>query len=235
MKTNVSIWLMLAGLGFSSLLALRILVRYPGDAFSLRRNLIFGLIGIFVPLGVAACVVVFGFRFSRNEYVADRKSGTVAGLIAGCLWVLEISFNNFIDPRVSTGAARFVVDNTTWGLVAFAMLAASFAQTLNTRDVGAGVRTGVWSGLLSGLIACVMGLLLVTVWMRFLLRDPLNIGEYAARGAAEHASDMATYFAYDVMSGALGHLIVLGIVMGALLGLSGALLARLLLFVRRKS
>ena len=72
-----------------------------------------------------------------------------------------------------------------------------------------------------------MGLLLVTVWMPFLLRDPININEYAVRGTAEHSPDMATYFAYETMSGAVGHLIVLGIAMGVILGALAGLLARL--------
>jgi hypothetical protein len=46
---------------------------------------------------------------------------------------------------------------------------------------------GLWSGLTSGLIACLMGLLLVAVWTPYPLRDPMNIREYAERGAMQHA------------------------------------------------
>jgi hypothetical protein len=45
--------------------------------------------------------------------------------------------------------------------------------------------------LISGLIACGMGLMLVVFWMRFLLRDPLNIQEYATRGADVHSPGIA--------------------------------------------
>ena len=43
------------------------------------------------------------------------------------------------------------------------------------------------SGLVSGLVACLMGLLLIVVWMRFLVRDPLMISEFAERGPADGA------------------------------------------------
>ena len=81
----------------------------------------------------------------------------------------------------------------------------------------------MWSGFVSGLVACLMGLLLVVVWMRLLLRDPLAISEWAALGASNGAPDMATYLAYETMTGAIGHLTVLGVAMGLLLGLIGSL------------
>lgn len=219
--------MLLSALGAALLLVVSILLRYPGDAFSRQRHLVFGLVAVLLLVTVGVCIVWVESVRRPNLHLAHNRSGAIAGLITGSLWILEISFNNFVDPRISTGSARFVVDNTTWGLVALTMLIVSFARTLKTRRIGAGICTGFWAGLISGLIACVMGLLLVTVWMPFLLRDPLNIAEYAERGAAEHASDMATYVAYDVMGGAVGHLIVLGIIMGALLGTVGGSLARL--------
>lgn len=145
----------------------------------------------------------------------------------------EISFNNFVDPRVSTASARFIVDSSAWGLIALLILIASCAQALHLRRFGSAIHVGLWSGLMSGLISCLMGLLLPVVWMRFLLRDPLNIQEYAVRGAVEQRSGMATYFAYETMFGALGHLTILGLAMGVLLGAIGGLLALLLNSVRR--
>jgi hypothetical protein len=68
--------------------------------------------------------------------------------------------------------------------------------------------------------------------MQCLLRDPLNIQEYTFRGAAEHATDIAPYFAYDTMTGALGHLLILGVAMGVLLGTIGGLFTLLLGFVK---
>jgi hypothetical protein len=44
---------------------------------------------------------------------------------------------------------------------------------------------------------------------------------------------MATYFAYETIFGAVGHLVLLGIGFGVALGILGGLLARLLIFFRR--
>jgi hypothetical protein len=46
---------------------------------------------------------------------------------------------------------------------------------------------------------------------------------------------MATYFAYDTMAGALGHLLILGLAMGVVLGAVGGLSARLPGFVVPRS
>jgi hypothetical protein len=93
-------------------------------------------------------------------------------------------------------------------------------------SVGLGDIAAETPGLVSGLLACLTGLLLVATGMRLLTRDPLLIAEYAARGPASGAPDLATYVAYETLAGALGHLLVLGLAMGALLGALGGLLGR---------
>jgi len=110
-----------------------------------------------------------------------------------------------------------------WAIIAIGILGLSVMGAYRTRRVWPGIRVGVWSGFVSGLVACLMGLLLVVVWMRLLLRDPLAISEWAALGASNGAPDMATYLAYETMTGAIGHLTVLGMAMGLLLGLIGSL------------
>ena len=137
----------------------------------------------------------------------------------------EIGFNNFIDPQIATGRSRFYVDNAAWAAVALLMFAASFWRAWIARRFEPAIRIGLWSGFVSGLIACLLGLMLPIVWMRFLLRDPINIEEYGARAAGAHAQGMASYLAYETLGGALAHLIVLGIVMGFLLGWTGGALA----------
>ena len=119
------------------------------------------------------------------------------------------------------------MDNGAWGIIALLILIASCAQSLRTQRFASAVHVGLWSGLISGLISCLMGLFLVIGCMHCLLRDPLNIQEYAVRGAAEHSTE-GTYFAYDTMAGALGHLSILRVAMGVLLGAIGGLFALLL-------
>ena len=195
----------------------------------------YGGIAAVALLATAALVVFPGVRDRTPRDEADANIGIIVGLVTGCWWVLEISFNNFVDPRAATRSARFAVDNGAWGIIALSILIASSAQSLRTQRFASAIHIGLWSGLISGLIACLMGLLLVLGCMQCLLRDPLNIQEYAIRGTAEHATDMVTYFAYDTMAGALGHLLILGIAMGALLGAIGGLFTLLLGLVKRRS
>jgi len=168
-------------------------------------------------------VARWGARTARDDAAAHRR-GVAAGLLGGLLWVLEIGFNNVPPPTVSTGRARFVVDNGAWAAIALIIAGAAATSAFRARRVGAGVRAGWWAGLVSGLLACLTGLLLVAAGMRLLLRDPLLIAEYAARGPASGAPDLATYVAYETLAGALGHLLVLGLALGALLGALGGLL-----------
>jgi hypothetical protein len=233
-RLTQSFLFLLSGLSASSFLVVLILVRYPAGASSKMAYLGGGFFALILMLAVAAFVGWCGARLRSPEQAADTRLGMILGLVAGCAWVLEISFNNFVDPRVSTASARYFVDNGTWVLIGFALLITSFVRSLHAGQVVTAIRVGLWSGLTSGLISCLMGLLLLTVWMPFLLRDPLNIEEYAIRGIAEHSPDMATYFAYETMNGAVGHLIVLGIAMGLILGTIGGLLAQLVALVQSR-
>jgi len=233
-KITQSAWILLGGLAVSWFLVILIVLRYPGNASSKGTHL--GYVGLAsIALLVAGAVIAsLGASHRTPECRADARLGMVVGLVTGCVWVLEISFNNFVDPRVSTASARFVVDNSAWGFTALVILIASCAQTWHTGRFSSAIRVGLNSGVTSGLISCLMGLLLVLVWMPFLMRDPLNIQEYAVRGTREQSPGMATYFAYDTMSGALGHLMVLGLIMGILLGAIGGLVALTPGWVRRR-
>lgn len=232
-KPRLSLWLTLIGLAVSWLLVIVITLRYAGDeSLSGRHWTIAGMATLLLAASGALVVFLTGRR-SREGATADRL-GIDLGLVAGVLWVLEISFNNFVDPRISTGQARFYLDNSTWALVTLLILAAGFSRSWQTRRFLPAIRAGVWSGLISGLFACLMALMLVVFWMRFLLRDPLNIQEYAARDAGAHSPGMAAYFAWETVSGALGHLIVLGIVWGLLFGSIGGGLAKVIRLSRSK-
>lgn len=218
----------LSGLASALILVALILVSYRGDTVFDETRLGSGISAIVQILAVAIGLGAWRASAQKLEHAGDVKSGLAVGLVTGGLWVLEISFNNFVDSRVSTMSARFIVDNGVWGFIALVILAASFVRAIRTRKVSTGVRVGVWSGTISGLVACLMGLLLITFGMRFLLRDPIDGGEYAVRGAAEDAPNPAAYRAYETLTGAVGHLTLLGVAMGALLGAIGGTLARLM-------
>ena len=66
-----------------------------------------------------------------------------------------------------------------------------------------------------------MALAVIVFGMRFITQDPLNVAEWAVRGHGSQAPSMAAYFGFETFTGAFLHLIVLGIAMGALLGVAG--------------
>jgi hypothetical protein len=198
-----------------------ILLRYPSYPGHEKP----ALIGLAL---IALCAILALLLGSRRPFAGEGKSlGAWIGALTGFFWLVEISFNNFVDPRISTERARFYVDNGFWAAIALTILAAAIAISASTGRMIAGVRAGLWSGCISGVISCLMGLSLVLFWMRFLLRDPINIREFAARGNGASAATMASYFAYETLAGSLGHLFVLGAMMGLLLGLTGGLIGAL--------
>jgi hypothetical protein len=214
-----TVWLVPGGLLASGLMLSVVFRIYPGEA----------------P-GVSARAAAFGFalaalamlRFdTRGPAEAPaRRLGINAGLIGGGLWLAEIAFNNISR---SSAATRLWVDDGAWAVIALIILVAAFIAARRGGFM-AGLANGFWSGTVSGVIACLTALGLIVFFMKVVLADPLNIAEYADRVPSHHPG-MATYFAYETVIGALGHLIVLGTVMGVLLGafggVAGSLMRRL--------
>jgi hypothetical protein len=110
-----SAWILLGGLALSWGLVVLIVLRHPGDLSSLRTRVLYGAIATVVLLLSAVLVVFLGARGRTAQDAADTDVGVIVGLVAGCGWILEIGFNNFVDHRLATGPARFVVDNSVWG------------------------------------------------------------------------------------------------------------------------
>ena len=225
-------WLLPLGFAVAATLVVMVLVRYP---LSLARN------GIEVA-GVGVALVVLlglaGWAVLRRALTADgmasriTRLGAGGGAVFGALWVVEIDYNNFIAPPISI---RDPVDDIIWAGIALGMLVVASVAAARARSIGVGLRAGAWSGLISGLLACLMALGLVVFGMRFLLADPANQAEWAARDTTSGFADSAAYFAYQTLAGAMLHLIVLGIGMGTLLGLLGGLLGRALATRPRKA
>jgi hypothetical protein len=98
---------------------------------------------------------------------------------------------------------------------------AAVRVTVRTRRWRSGLRAGVWSGVASGLGAALGGAILLAFLRPYVERDPLMLSEWKQRGSG---SDLATYVTRETLAGVGGHLWVLGIVQGALLGLIAAVL-----------
>lgn len=202
-----TVWLVPGGLALSGLLFSTVLRIYPGP--------LPGGTAPALAFGFALTALAMFWSDTRGPVPAPaRWLGIRAGLIGGGLWFCEIAFNTISKSLAMT---RLVVDNTVWAVVGLLILAAAF-QAGRRGGVLAGIACGFWSGTVSGLIACLTALVLILAFMPALLADP--IAEYGARVPAGHPGIAAT-FAYETLTGALAHLVVLGTAMGFVLGAVG--------------
>lgn len=196
------------------------------------------------PLGVqgmeagGAFALLFALNlifFLQKRRTADlnryHQESVTLGLFIGLLWTAEISMNNILQPGLPT---RDILDDLFWAAIAFIILMASIRYAYRTNEIQCGIKVGFWGGLSSGAVACLTALLFIVGGMQLLLHDPLNTAEWSARGATSGTSNMAVYFAYQTLAGALLHLVVLGAMMGIVLGLVGGVLGRVGNYIGKK-
>ncbi len=181
--------------------------------------------GLIILLGAGGWVRMSSRRSRQLQASPLVRRAVVVGLALGALWVIEISINNFIAPPLP---ARDIVDNLFWAAIALGIFGLALNEAYQADSLARGIESGVWSGFASGLLACTMALSIILFAMRFITRDPLNVAEWAARGATANAPGMAAYFAFETFAGAFLHLVVLGAVMGGLLGVVAGSLGKLL-------
>jgi len=194
-------------------------LRYPALQWSLKME-------------AAACLVSFIFlivlallinRF-KNALSEKSKRNLNAGLYFGLLWTIEIGMNNIIQPRLPL---RDHLDNIFWGIIAVLILYVSYKDAFDSKKIIAGIKAGFFSGFASGIVACLTALVLICFGMKLLLKDQVNVAEWADMKGKTQYPDMASYFAYQSFAGAMLHLILLGIVMGLLLGIIGGIAGKL--------
>jgi hypothetical protein len=224
-RRNVIFWLLVLTLTSAVLVPL-VGWKYCYDNLTIGA----GAVGFTLLLVVAGCLSFFAVRRQQQDKSALTDRAVYLGILLGFLWVIEISINNFVAPPMP---ARDIIDNVFWAVIALAILSHAVFCGYKTGRIGAVLAAGVWSGSVSGLIACCMALSTIVFFMRFITHDPLNIAEWAGRGAKTRAPTMAAYFAFETFAGAFLHLIVLGILMGMLLGLLGGALGYSAKLLRR--
>lgn len=172
-------------------------------------------------LGLAGVLWFYGRRAGRLG--AGSRADLLVGLLLGGLWAVEIGLNNFLAPPLP---GRDIMDNVFWAVIALSILAWAGYRAYCQGSLRAGLAAGGRSGLASGLVACGMALAMIVFGMSYLTGDPVNLAEWAALGAGAPAPTMAAYFAYETLAGAMGHLLVLGVLMGLLLGGLGGVVGK---------
>lgn len=173
--------------------------------------------------GSTVLLIAVAWWLTGRTGVVDRTIvlawGLGSGAILGALWIAEIAFNNLTPHSISTASARGWLDNATWAVVGVVTAAAAARVTVATRRWRSGVRAGAWSGVGSGLGAAAGGALLLAFLRPLVERDPLMQTEWRVQGSGVR---LAAYVTRETMAGVWGHLWVLGIAQGALLGVIAA-------------
>ncbi len=204
----------------SAVLVLVMYLWYPALQWSLKIEAGACLISLIILI-----VLILLIKKFKNELSDKSKKNLNAGLYFGLIWTIEISMNNIIQPRLPL---RDYLDNIFWGIIAVLILYVSYKDAFDTKKIIAGIKAGFFSGFGSGIVACLTALILICFGMKLLLKDPVNIAEWADMKGKTNYPDMASYFAYQTFAGAIMHLIILGIIMGVLLGIIGGLVGKLL-------
>jgi hypothetical protein len=202
-------------------------------AFQYAYSLFYGaasVVGFILLLASASGIWFYQRLLARSGNTGVFGRSIRVGILLGLLWVVEIGINNILAPPLPL---RDIIDNIFWAAIAFGILCLAGIETYRSGRFLRGVESGIWNGLVSGILACAMALAMIVFGQRFLLQDPLNIAEWAAAGAGSGAPSMAVYFAWQTFAGAFGHLTVLGIVMGGLLGVLGGGIGKLAYVLKR--
>jgi hypothetical protein len=208
-------WISIGLLVISLTLAIVTYLLYRGPGWPLGTQAMEGLIAILV----IAVTLVFGLWVGRrSRYRADRS--LLVGLSIGLLWTVEICINNFIHPGLPW---RDIIDDAFWALVTALIVSYVAARAYHARTILAGLEAGLWSGFASGLVACVTGLLITVFGIQLVVNDPLSVMEWRQQGSQSGLTDPVVFSAYETLFGAIGHLHLIGTLMGIFLGLIGGL------------
>lgn len=210
----------------SILLVVIIYFKYRVPTFPLGIQTL-EILGAAVILSVTA---IFLWRIRLKWLTNIQNNNVKLGLYIGLLWSVEIGINNIVRPGLPM---RDVIDNTFWITIAFLILLTAIYYSRKTKKISQGIISGFWIGLASGAVACLTALLLIVFGMDLILLDPLNIREWLDVKATVNFPDMAVYFAFQTLAGAIMHLVILGAIMGIILGFIGGITGKTLSILRK--
>ena len=213
------VYILLCILLLSAIFASIITLRYGYSASYLTA----GGLGFVTLLATSGATWLITRPTRQREAPAVLDKSTLVGLALGFLWVVEIGVNNVVAPPLP---ARDTIDDIFWALIAVGILAASIVAAYRSGRIKHGISAGTWSGFVSGAVACGTALALVVLGMSLLLSDPINLAEWSSRARDSTAPTIASYLAWETFAGAFGHLLVLGLGMGFVLGVIGGLLGK---------
>jgi hypothetical protein len=170
-------------------------------------------------------ILILFLWYFRARITNEQQIRNISiGLCIGLLWTVEISINNFIQPRLPY---RDWIDNAFWAVITLAILVKALLEASRSGKILSGIRSGIWTGFSSGAVACLSALLVIVFGMAAIISDPLNIIEWSAVKDSSYTSQISVYFAFQSFAGAIMHLVILGIAWGLIFGSLGGLTGRL--------
>jgi hypothetical protein len=203
----------------SAILVVAIYFIYPAFSWPLGLEAYECLIALLI---LAASAIIHWLFRNKSIIILQTKNVTV-GLWIGLLWTIEIGINNIIHPGLPL---RDIVDNIFWAVIAILILIFTTFEAFHTKKIFAGIISGFWIGLASGTIACLTALILIVFGMSYILNDPLNLKEWSDVAKSAHFPNMVVYFAYQTLTGAIMHFVILGAIMGLILGAFGGIIGK---------
>ena len=213
--------LLIALTSLSALFVPLLSLLYKGSTWQLTTEVAESATAFLVLTSATAFLYLYNKKASHD---AIQHQGVKVGLLLGFIWTIEISVNNIIQPGLPL---RDVLDDLFWAIIACCILALSVVTTYRAKKVTEGTKVGFWTGTASGSVACLTALSFIILGMPLLLADPLNIAEWTRERGTTSNLHMSEYLAYQTVTGAILHFVVLGTIMGVLLGIIGSLLAKL--------
>ncbi len=138
---------LLAGFVLAALLIVTILVRYPGDGDTAVQYTSGGISALLVLLCIGGWTALRGTRTRSESTAATLRLGTVAGVLFGVLWVIEIGVVTFlVAPEIITPSARDPVSIGAVTVVAGLTIVLGAMSAFRARRVTGGFGPGSGAG-----------------------------------------------------------------------------------------
>jgi len=161
----------------------------------------------------AGSVALVAVAYVAAALLITRRAaflGAAFGVVASCMWLVELWAGNLAPPGALTAIAYRV---SIGSVVATTFIAGLVGSRMRGR-LADGVSVGALSGMLSGIVVCLIAILVGGFAPQLEASDPQTIAEFHRSGVR----DFATFLAGDTLAAAINHLWI-GLGVGTLCGL----------------
>ncbi len=206
---------LLSGVVLCLLASLFSMIRYPGILTPLAVGILY-LVLFALTIGAYLVTVIRLSHPATPDTMLALSWGVRWGLLIAALWIIELLAGNLGDGHGWVLIPYYVGEFGAYGLT----VAAGLLGARRTCRVSTGALIGLWSGVVSGLVMALALLLVAYGLSGHLQHDPQTIQEFQRSGAP----DLTTYIVGDFLAAMIGHLLLVGLLLGTALGALGGLI-----------